>query len=62
MSAININAVRLVHVASAVFNLAFVYTQLHNWQYGFGVVQFITMPLLLISGYLLVRHRKFLAK
>jgi hypothetical protein len=62
MAAININVVRLLHVASALFNLAFIYTQLHDWKYGFGVVQFITMPLLIISGYLLVRHRKLLAK
>lgn len=50
--------IRLGHILSAVFNLAFVYTPLHDWQYGFPVVQYVTMPLLVITGYLLVRHRK----
>ncbi len=58
MSATLLLAARITHILSAIFNLAFVYTPLHAWEYGFPVVQFITMPLLLISGYALVRDRK----
>ena len=53
---------RLFHIASAVFNIAFVYTDLHSWEYGFPVVQYITMPLLVITGWILVRDRKIRMK
>lgn len=49
---------RPFHGIAALYNLAFVYTPLHSWPYGFAVVQYISMPLLLISGAALVRARK----
>ena len=50
--------IRIAHIAAAIFNLAFVYTPLHGWEYGFPVVQYLSMPLLVITGFLLVRCRK----
>jgi hypothetical protein len=49
---------RAVHILSGAFNLAFVYTPLHRWSFGFPVVQYITMPLLLITGYFLMHRRR----
>ncbi len=52
---------QVVHIVAGVFNLAFVYTPLHDWRYGLGVVQFVSMPLLLVTGILLLRlpsHRR----
>ncbi len=49
---------RLLHIVSAVYNLAFVYTPLHAWVHGFAVVQYVSMPLLLVSGAALVKLRK----
>ena len=51
-------AARIVHIASALYNIAFVYTPLHGWEYGFAVVQYGTLPLLLASGIVLVKYRK----
>jgi len=50
--------IRLIHIVAAIYNLLFVYTPLHEWSHGFQVVQYISMPLLLISGAMLVRARK----
>jgi hypothetical protein len=47
-----------VHIVAGVYNLAFVYTPLHQWRYGLGVVQWITMPLLIVTGYMLLRIPK----
>jgi len=49
---------RLFHILSAVFNLAYVYTPLHSWRYGFTGVQFVTMPVLLVTGAMLAKGRK----
>ncbi len=51
-------AIRLTHIAGALFNLLFVYTPLHQWPHGFAVVQFISMPLLIVTGVLMARTRK----
>lgn len=53
-----IGLVRTAHVVAAVYNLLFVYTALHAWQYGFFTVQYISMPVLLVSGVAMVRLRK----
>lgn len=50
--------VRYAHIAAALFNLAFIYTPLHDWHMGFAVVQYVSTPLLIISGIALVRLRK----
>ena len=49
---------RVMHIAAAIYNLLFVYTPLHEWSYGFALVQYVSMPLLIISGLILVRIRK----
>ncbi|GEM_PF-934010 len=48
----------IIHISAAIYNLFFVYTPLHNWSYGFMVVQYISIPLLVITGALLVREKK----
>lgn len=50
--------VRMLHVVAALYNLIFVYTVLHDWQHGLFIVQYVTMPLLLVSGIALMRIRK----
>lgn len=52
---------RLLHVLSALYNLAFVYTPLHDWPHGFTIVQYISMPALIVSGIAIVRIRKLSA-
>lgn len=50
--------VRFLHVASGVYNIAYVYSPLRQWEYAFPIVQYGTIPLLVITGVALVRHRK----
>lgn len=50
--------VRMLHVVAALYNLIFVYTALHDWQYGLFIVQYVSMPVLLVSGIAIVRIRK----
>lgn len=50
--------VRLAHIVAALYNLLFIYSPLHGWEYGFTIVQYVSTPLLVITGYLLVRARK----
>jgi hypothetical protein len=38
------------HIAIAVFQFAYIYTPLHLWHYGLAVVQWVTFPLLVLSG------------
>lgn len=38
------------HVVAAAYNLLFVYTPLHQWHYGFAVVQFLSMPVLVLTA------------
>lgn len=49
---------RYIHVAAACYNLVYVYSPLHEWQYGFASVRMVSMPLLIISGIMLVRAKK----
>lgn len=51
-------AIRLTHIIAALYNLLFIYTPLHSWEHGFTVVQYVSTPLLILSGVLLVRSRK----
>ena len=41
---------RTLHITSAMFNVAFVYSPLHHWRFGLPVVQMVTMPLLVMTG------------
>lgn len=50
--------VRFLHIASAVYNLLFIYSPLHQWQHGFTTVQYLSTPLLIVTGVLMVRGRK----
>jgi hypothetical protein len=49
---------RLLHGLCALFNLAYVYTPLHMWSLGLVIVQYITMPLLVISAIFMVKAKK----
>lgn len=51
-------ACRMTHGFAAIYNLAYVYSPLHGWEYGFMTVQYITMPMLALTGIILVRARK----
>lgn len=39
-----------LHIAIALFQLAYIYTPLHDWKYALPLVQWVTFPLLLLSG------------
>ena len=49
---------RALHLCAALYNLVYVYSPLHEWEWGLFTVRVISMPLLVISGALLVRSRK----
>ncbi len=49
---------RTVHWCAALFNLTFVYTPLHDWPFGLPIVQLVTMPLLVLTGFVLMRLRR----
>lgn len=49
---------RLLHIIAAVYNLLFVYTVLHDWSYGLLIVQYVTLPLLMVSGYIMMRAKR----
>lgn len=49
---------RILHLAIAVFQFVYIYTPLHRWHYGLSVVQWITFPLLVISGLWLWKGHK----
>jgi len=51
-----------LHVVGGVYNLAFIYTPLHNWSHGFAIVQYLSTPMLVMSGILLVCRRKMFAR
>lgn len=48
---------RATHIMAALYNLAFVYSPLHDWAHGLWVVQWVTMPLLMVTGWVLYRRR-----
>ncbi len=49
-----------LHILAALYNILYVYTPLHGWEYGFTTVQYISMPVLLISAWLMARRRKMI--
>lgn len=53
-----LKVIRLLHILPAIYNLLYVYTPLHGWQYGFASVQFVSMPLLILSGVGFVLYRR----
>lgn len=38
------------HIAIAVFQFVYIYTPLHAWPHGITIVQWVTFPLLVLSG------------
>ncbi len=50
--------IRYAHIAAALYNLVFIYSSLHRWEYGFFVVQWCSTPILIVTGIVLVRGRK----
>jgi len=52
------NSLRAVHVLSGLYNIVYVYSDLRNLQYSLSIVRYVTLPALLITGFLLVRCRK----
>ncbi|MCE3232653.1 MAG: uncharacterized protein K0R98_910 [Rickettsiaceae bacterium] len=47
-----------IHIIVAVYQLLYIYSPLHEWQYAFTVVQFVAFPLLAITGFWLARGKK----
>lgn len=41
---------RNVHILVAVFQFIYVYSPLHAWPHAISIVQWVTFPLLLITG------------
>lgn len=50
---------QICHIVAGVFNLAYVYTPLREWSFAITIVQFVTMPALLLTGIALLRMPKF---
>ena len=50
--------IRWLHIVAALYNLAFIYSPLHDWEHGFAIVQWVSTPALIVTGLLLVRSRK----
>jgi hypothetical protein len=53
-----VTLVRFGHLVGGLYNLAFIYTPLHDWEHGFTIVQWVSTPILVITGIALVRARK----
>jgi hypothetical protein len=49
---------RPIHIAAGVYNILFVYTPLHAWAYGFAIVQYITMPALILTSLLMLQAKR----
>jgi len=49
---------RYMHLAIAFFQLIYIYTPLHSWQYGLLIVQWVTFPLLILSGIWMMKGQK----
>jgi hypothetical protein len=58
MNNTTIATLRIAHIIAALYNLFYVYTPLHMWQHGFQSVKWCSMPVLLVTGALLVYARK----
>ncbi|MBI1272857.1 MAG: hypothetical protein GC131_02080 [Alphaproteobacteria bacterium] len=41
---------RNIHIAAALYNVAYIYTPIHAWSYGLAVLQYISFPLLIVTG------------
>jgi hypothetical protein len=50
---------KYTHIITAVFQLAFIYTPLHDVPNMLTVVQWVSTPLLLISGFWLTTSKHF---
>lgn len=48
---------RWVHIVAGSINVVYVYTPLHEWSHGLTMVQCVTMPLLILTGYRLWQRR-----
>lgn len=49
---------RWLHIVIAGYQLIYIYTPLHNWQYALPIVQWVTFPLLFLSGLWLWKGQK----
>lgn len=49
---------RILHLAIAAFQFVYIYTPLHTWEHGLSLVQWVTFPLLVISGLWLWKGHK----
>lgn len=47
-----------IHILVAVYQFIYIYGPLHHWQHGLTVVQFITFPLLFLTGLWLRKGQK----
>ncbi len=50
--------VRNGHIAAALYNIVYVYTPLHAAAWSFATVRYGSLPILMATGYVLVRQRK----
>lgn len=50
------------HIGVSIFQLSFIYTPLHDVPHMFSVVQWVSTPLLFITGFWLVMGRRQYAK
>jgi len=48
---------KTVHFSIALVQLLYVYTPIHNWEYALTMVQWVTFPLLFLSGLWLVKGK-----
>lgn len=58
MNPIYLSLARGLHILAAVYNLIYVYTPLHQWPQGFSIVQYVSLPLLLVSGGMMIHLKK----
>lgn len=54
---------RILHLVIALFQFVYIYSPLHTWEHGITLVQWVTFPLLLISGgWLMYGHKFYVAR
>ncbi len=49
---------KVAHIGAAIFNITYAYTPLHSWQHALAAVQWVSFPLLIITGYWLTKGAK----
>ncbi len=49
---------RNLHIIAGTYNIFYVYSALHEWHYALKIVQYVTFPLLLITGIWLFKGKK----